>query len=216
VEIPTKAEWNISPSFDEREKGYLFFPHKTSVEGFFVTVLRKSADDSSESLYDRQLAKKKPVVPFKDVNSISPMLKSSECFGFFVCDQSVIAIPAKHAEEMQHLMTHVKVVSAGIELGRQRGESFIPSPALALSLFLDETCFVRCEVSLSDAIAYLRGEAIHLVDIPLGMVLLTYKNEPIGFVKNIGNRANNLYPNEWRIRSGYLPGVLPDFLRPVK
>jgi hypothetical protein len=61
-------------------------------------------------------------------------------------------------------------------------------------------------VSLPDAIAYLRGQAIHLADVPLGIVLLTYKNEPIGFVKNIGNRANNLYPNEWRIRSGYLPG----------
>ena len=24
-------------------------------------------------------------------------------------------------------------------------------------------------------------------------------------MKNIGNRANNLYPQEWRIRSGYLP-----------
>ena len=23
--------------------------------------------------------------------------------------------------------------------------------------------------------------------------------------ENIGNRANNLYPQEWRIRSGYLP-----------
>jgi NOL1/NOP2/fmu family ribosome biogenesis protein len=83
-------------------------------------------------------------------------------------------------------------------------------------VFLDETSFTRCEVSLSDAVAYLRGEAIHLADVPLGIVLLTCKNEPIGFVKNIGNRANNLYPNEWRIRSGYLPGALPDFLRPSK
>jgi hypothetical protein len=24
-------------------------------------------------------------------------------------------------------------------------------------------------------------------------------------VKHLGNRANNLYPQEWRIRSGYLP-----------
>ena len=39
----------------------------------------------------------------------------------------------------------------------------------------------------------------------LGFVLLTYKDAPLGFVKNIGNRANNLYPQEWRIRSGYLP-----------
>jgi hypothetical protein len=41
------------------------------------------------------------------------------------------------------------------------------------------------------------------------MVLLTWQNEPLGFVKNIGNRANNLYPNEWRIRSGYLPDKKP-------
>lgn len=40
---------------------------------------------------------------------------------------------------------------------------------------------------------------------PRGYVLLTYRNIPLGFVKNIGNRANNLYPQEWRIRSGYLP-----------
>ena len=31
-------------------------------------------------------------------------------------------------------------------------------------------------------------------------LLLTYKDRPIGFAKNIGNRANNLYPAEWRIR----------------
>ena len=117
---------------------------------------------------------------------------------------------------MLHLMTHLKVVSAGIELGLQKGKSFVPSPALSLSIFLDKTFFVRYEVQLLDAIAFLRGEAIHLAEVPLGIVLLTYKNEPIGFIKNIGNRANNLYPNEWRIRSGYLPGALPDFLRPLK
>jgi NOL1/NOP2/fmu family ribosome biogenesis protein len=43
------------------------------------------------------------------------------------------------------------------------------------------------------------------IDVPRGYVLLTYKDAPLGFVKNIGNRANNLYPQEWRIRSGYLP-----------
>lgn len=35
--------------------------------------------------------------------------------------------------------------------------------------------------------------------------MLTYRGVPLGFGKNIGNRVNNLYPNEWRIRSGYLP-----------
>ena len=66
--------------------------------------------------------------------------------------------------------------------------------------------FPREEISYEQAIAYLRKEAIVLPGTaPRGYVLLTYKNVPLGFVKNIGNRANNLYPQEWRIRSGYLP-----------
>ena len=28
----------------------------------------------------------------------------------------------------------------------------------------------------------------------------TYEGVPLGFAKNVGNRQNNLYPNEWRIR----------------
>ena len=30
-------------------------------------------------------------------------------------------------------------------------------------------------------------------------------NRAIGFEKNIGNRANNLYPQEWRIKSSHVP-----------
>ena len=36
-------------------------------------------------------------------------------------------------------------------------------------------------------------------------MLITYKGHPLGFVKNVGNRANNLYPQEWRIRSSHVP-----------
>ena len=37
-------------------------------------------------------------------------------------------------------------------------------------------------------------------DTPKGYVLISYQGHPLGFAKNIGNRANNLYPTEWRIR----------------
>jgi NOL1/NOP2/fmu family ribosome biogenesis protein len=42
-------------------------------------------------------------------------------------------------------------------------------------------------------------------DTPKGIVLLSYKGHPLGFAKNVGNRANNLYPQEWKIRSTHLP-----------
>jgi len=48
--------------------------------------------------------------------------------------------------------------------------------------------------------AYLRSEALILPDQPTGYLLMTYQGVPLGFVKNIGNHCNNLYPNEWRIR----------------
>ena len=62
------------------------------------------------------------------------------------------------------------------------------------------------EVDYAEAISYLRKEAVVLPpDTPRGFVVLTYRGTPIGFEKNIGNRANNLYPQEWRIKSTHVP-----------
>ena len=75
-----------------------------------------------------------------------------------------------------------------------------------MSVCRNESAFPSVEVSYEQAITYLRKEAFALeADTPRGYVLIRYKGVPLGFVKNIGNRANNLYPQEWRIRSGYLP-----------
>ena len=75
-----------------------------------------------------------------------------------------------------------------------------------MSTALEESVFPKAELTYEQAIAYLRKEGLILdASIPRGYVLLTYRQVPLGFVKNIGNRANNLYPQEWRIRSGHLP-----------
>ena len=56
------------------------------------------------------------------------------------------------------------------------------------------------------AIAYLRGEALVLPpDTPRGIVTVTFMGHPLGQVKNIGTRANNLYPKEWRIKTTHVP-----------
>ena len=64
----------------------------------------------------------------------------------------------------------------------------------------------RVEIDYDTAIAYLRREAIRLSDdSPRGIITLTYRGVDIGQAKNIGNRANNLYPKEWRIKSTHVP-----------
>ena len=72
----------------------------------------------------------------------------------------------------------------------------------------------RIEIARPQAISYLRREAITLPpDTPRGIVMLTYEGNALGLAKNIGNRANNLYPKEWRIRTTYIPNEYEAILR---
>lgn len=100
----------------------------------------------------------------------------------------------------------LRILSHGVKEGMQKGKNVIPDHTLALSFSTDKSAYPNVEVDYQTAIAYLRHEAIVLSsDTPRGIILLTYKGYPIGFAKNLGNRANNLYPQEWRIKSTHIP-----------
>ena len=88
----------------------------------------------------------------------------------------------------------------GVELAQQKGKSWIPQPSLALTKLLRRESFNQVSLSKEEALCYLRGEALALQEVPIGYVLLLFNNLPLGWVKHLGNRSNNLYPNEWRIR----------------
>ena len=78
----------------------------------------------------------------------------------------------------------------------------------------DDPC---TDLDYPTAISYLRGEAIVLPpDVPRGLVTVTFMGHPLGQVKNIGTRANNLYPKEWRIKSTHIPKTYESIFRPVE
>ena len=89
----------------------------------------------------------------------------------------------------------------GIEVAVMKGHDWVPAHALAMSSALNRNAFNCVEVTRQQALEYLHCDALRLGDVPKGIVLLTYKDIPLGFAKNIGNRANNMYPQEWRIRN---------------
>lgn len=94
------------------------------------------------------------------------------------------------------------VMSDGHPVGEQKGKDIIPAHAEALSISLSKDKYPTTELSLDDALRYLHREAIVLPpDTPRGYVIVTYQGHPLGFVKNLGTRANNLYPKEWAIRN---------------
>jgi len=98
------------------------------------------------------------------------------------------------------LSDRLNVIHHGVCVGEIKGNSVIPSHALAMSQALAGDAFPRVELSREDALRYLRREALTLPGgTPKGFVLVCYDSVPLGFVKNLGSRANNLYPSEWRI-----------------
>jgi hypothetical protein len=65
----------------------------------------------------------------------------------------------------------------------------------------------QVELTYEQALQYLRREALALPsDAPRGLLTVSYLGLPLGQVKNIGSRANNLYPKEWRIKSTHHEG----------
>ena len=69
-----------------------------------------------------------------------------------------------------------------------------------------EKAMASVELSYADAISYLQRQALRLPpDTPSGLVEVCFQGHPLGLVKNLGSRANNLYPKEWRIKSTHIP-----------
>ena len=108
--------------------------------------------------------------------------------------------PNVHAREaMLRIMTDEQLVPPN-------KKKDIPNHSKALSIRLQRNEYPNVDIDYQQAISYLRKEAIVLPsETPRGIVLLIYQQAPIGFAKNIGNRANNLYPMEWRIKSTHIP-----------
>lgn len=99
----------------------------------------------------------------------------------------------------------LKVITHGINPPTQKGKKTIPDISLALSINQKENDYPHIDVDRQTAINYLRREAITLpADTPRGIVTITYKGLGLGFANNIGNRANNLYPQEWRIKTTHV------------
>ena len=90
-----------------------------------------------------------------------------------------------------------------------RGKKCNLGPGPSIKILKAETAegeFPKVEIDYQEALRYLRGEALVLPpETPRGIVTVTYKGFALGPAKNIGNRANNLYPKAWRIKTTHLP-----------
>lgn len=212
--VSVDAAWNITGNLlNESFPVYRFLPHRTVGEGLFLAVLRKLGDVTDTLLVEKSGRKdrknkggKNNCVARSVPENVKSWLNDSERFSFEWDGNRVFAINKLWKPMYDFVNQHLKILHAGVELAESKGKDWVPQHSLALSDVFCSDSFLKAEISYSQAIAYLRKESITLdANVPRGYVCVTYKGIPLGFVKNIGARANNLYPQEWRIRSGFMP-----------
>ncbi len=215
VEIETQEEWNITGALVNSRPVYRFIPGLTSGEGLFMAILRKhgnSANVLSEACANvpkdttrkHLKGKERQATPSADVAKTETWLQGD----FTIMEEKgrIRAIPTWWTPIYNRIKSSLHVIHAGITIGNIKGRDVVPDTSLALSTVLNTAAFPHAELSYTDALNYLRKEAITVnSSIPTGFVIVTYRNRSLGFVKNIGNRANNLYPQEWKIKTSHLP-----------
>ena len=172
---------------------YRFIPGTTRGEGLFMAAIRKTDGDVSKG-------KKKKGRGMKGIKYDNSPLNGE--FKYFEAGNKIVAIPEAMCDMYETACESLHILHAGVCIGEKKGKDVIPDESLALSTALKNNAFTRAEITREQAVAYLSREAITLpTETPRGFVLVTYKDIPLGFVKNIGNRVNNLYPQEWKIRN---------------
>ncbi len=200
VDIEIDDRWNILRSPVDREiPSYRFMPGVVRGEGLFMAVVRKPGRVSDEGA-KKVKAKPKQEKRSTAVDIAARWINNPDDFDVTVNGDSVIAFPHAHARIARQISENCNVIHQGVTLATLKGRDLIPDHSLAMSTALCRGAFPEVELNENDALTYLRRDAVTLPEsTPRGFVLATYGGFPLGFLKNIGNRANNLYPLEWRI-----------------
>lgn len=179
------------------ELGYSLVPGFVEGEGQYCSVLRKVGEGNCRMYSGRESVarpSKQGVIDKSVMSLFSVPVELKDRGGM------VIAVPQNISQDVKVLEGTLHVIASGCAAGTVKGKDFVPDADLALSLIMKPDAFPCADVDLQTALEFLHRDAVRLTDAERGFVLIRYQNVNLGFVKNIGNRCNNLHPQSRRIR----------------
>jgi len=205
VAVPVDACWHVEGAIGASWPAYRFLPHRVRGEGLFVAVLRKP--DAAVAV-DALRSKGRAAATTQADGRVGGWLVDADNYVIERRQGAITAIRQAHLQDVSLLRSIAHPLYVGVGLATEVGHKLIPQHSLAMSQALSPHAFARCEVDIATAWCYLRGESIS-IDAPRGYVLITHRGAVLGFVNNLGQRANNLYPKPLRIMSTHLPDEVP-------
>ncbi len=201
VKIDYDDSWGIIPELKGKNHCMRFMPHSTRGEGLFVAVMRKPDNDDTDFTSKPGKTSSSRFSQCRNEKVSLSMLGDDCVWKAMKRNDSIFAF-SPQVEKIEALLHEkVNVVSAGIPIGVYKGKDLIPATELALSTALRKSAFPDIPLSLEDALSYLGRDTVAIPqDTAKGFATVSYSGLILGFIKNIGTRANNLYPKSWRIR----------------
>ncbi len=197
VELELRKEWNIVTTDASGYPCYRFYPHNVAGEGFFTAAVIKKEIPAVTSR-----SKSKTTLPLagkSELHLLSNLLQNLPLVQLKF-EETFLAFPSALLSELELVKSSLRIVHAGVKVGEIKQGSLIPGHELAVSTIANKSFFPSVDLPLEQAIGFLKREDFQLNCTVKGWNLITYRNHPIGWAKNIGNRFNNGYPKEWRIR----------------
>lgn len=185
-----------------------FLPGRDGGEGLFMALLRKEGYGERSQLPDGiHVGKKKgdkgdktarkPVL----MEQAKKWLSTDRDWIWKTEGGKITAMDADWAVLYGRLPRGIRVLKAGVDVAEVKGCDLVPEHQLGVSAAMRAGAFPTAELDLEQAQKYLLRESVALPDgTPKGYVAVAYRGVRLGFVKNLGHRANNLYPKEWKIR----------------
>ena len=162
-------------------------------EGLFFALLRKPADSLPPEELPQKSAERRfsnsGVNDFKSRNHKTAKIKTS----------SSGHNPSKSQNSGHKISQGGKSLKNNFQQQNSQSQNLQPEHETALSTTYSGE-WPSVEVTKEQALTYLSKGTLSLPDAPLGYLRITYGGLGLGFVKNIGSRANNLLPPGLRIR----------------
>lgn len=178
------------------DAGFRFSPHLVKGEGFYAVAIRKNGDERRTEPSLRRSAKSM-TIPTKDEANEARRWVGSELH-FAIGGGSLYGFTEPLWGIVEFLRANFNLCYSGVMMGELIRSALKPSHALATyhNVLFDNAV----DLPLDAAVEYLRRGNLSLDYFPNdGLTLIKYQGSAVGWLKRIGNRVNNLYPQGLRI-----------------
>ena len=187
--------------------GYGFFPGKIRGEGFFISVVRKKEKPAEKELNIKM--EYNPGINREEIKVASDFF-NTDADRLIKYHDEIIAIPCNY-HDYRRISGVLKIVKAGTRLCKVktnvRAQNLaplrVPLHDLALSVNCKKDIYPAVELNTDQAHVYLSRGQFTPDKVQREWNIVRYDGVNLGFINNIGNRINNYYPMEWRIRLNF-------------